>query len=365
MNKQSLRPRRAPRHQRGFSLIEVLIGLLIAMIGVVIMMEVLMTAEERNRTTSTGNEAMSNGAVMMYMLQRDLVQAGYGINARSLLGCNTTLPAHGGIPAQTVPLAPVVINPPSSVVPTAGTSADTDRIFVFYGNDNGQPEGNEIFAIDSTTKQYTMQSPISFSVGDRVVAYAGGCAANLTLATVTAVNLATSRVTVDNITAGATILYNMGPAPRIVGYAVRGDALTSCDFLANNCSNGSAWAAIAGGIVSLRAQYGRDGSPPTWIQTAPTTVGTCDWLDLKSIRYALVARSTQFESAIAADGKRKGETVTSAAPIWMGTTAAADNPTPVPVVLSADPDWQSYRYKTFENIAPVRNVIWMKEGSGC
>ena len=56
--------------QRGFSLIEVLIGLLIAMIGVVIMMEVLITSEQRTRSTSTGNDATSNGAIMMHVLQR-------------------------------------------------------------------------------------------------------------------------------------------------------------------------------------------------------------------------------------------------------------------------------------------------------
>src|SRR3954464_15140737 len=90
--------------QRGFTMIEVLIGLLIAMIGVVIMMEVLITSEQRARTTTTGNDATSGGAIMMHMLQHDLVQAGYGINSTGLLGCTLTLPN-----GKKVPLAPVAI----------------------------------------------------------------------------------------------------------------------------------------------------------------------------------------------------------------------------------------------------------------
>ena len=358
MNMSTLRPsRRALQRQRGFSLIEVLIGLLIAMIGVVIMMQVLITAEERNRTTSTGNEALSNGAVMMHMLQRDLVQAGYGINALPLMGCSLTLPS-----GNTIPLAPVVVNPASSVIPTAGTDPNTDRILVFYGNGNGQPEGNEV--LGAAGSKYTVQSPVSFARNDYVVAYPTSCAAALTLARVSndadAVDLGTGEVKMNTpVVATASMLFNMGQAPRIVGYAVRGGSLTSCDFLTSNCANGASWAAVAGGIVSLRAQYGHEGSPMTWDQSTPTSAGSCDWVRINATRYVLVARSTQYESKFdSATGQRTGDQVTAAAPTWAGSADKA-------IDLSGDGDWQFYRYRTFENIAPARNVIWMKGSSGC
>jgi type IV pilus assembly protein PilW len=348
---------RARRRQHGFSLIEVLVGLLIAMIGVVIMMEVLITSGQRGRTTSSGNDAMSGGAVMMHMLQRDLVQAGYGINSVNLLGCNLALPN-----GKVVPLAPVVINPAAAVIPAA--DANTDRLLLFYGNDNGQPEGNVVFSVAGAA--YTVQAPTAFSVGDYVVAYPDSCVGNLTLARVTAVDAVS--VTVDTVTAGATTLYNMGRAPRVVAYAVRNGALTSCDYMAADCSNGGAasWTALGGNMASLRAQYGRDtaagamdGAVDTWDQTTPANA--CGWVRATAVRYALVAKSAQYESSIDATGQRTCEQVTPLPPTWNGSAGAA-------IDLSrggALADWQCYRYRTFENVAPSRNVVWMGSNSGC
>lgn len=349
------RPLPAAR-QRGFSLIEVLVGLLIAMIGVVIMMEVLISSEQRTRTTTTGNDATSSGAVMMHMLKRDLVQAGYGINVVNLLGCTVTLPAPVN---KTIPLAPIVINPATSVVPAA--DANTDRMLVVYGNGNGQPEGNEIFAVSGTV--YNVQAPASFAVGDYVIAHPGNCTAALTLTRVTA--LAANSVTVGAAQVGARTLYNLGQSPRIVAYMVRDAALQSCDYLAVDCStyNATNWTAVGAGIVALRAQYGRDtaagtmdGSVDAWDQTTPSNA--CEWVRASAVRYALVARSSQYETALNASGQRVCEQVTAAAPTWNGSATSAIN-------LSSATDWQCYRYRTYESVAPSRNVVWMGAQSGC
>lgn len=203
-----------PSRQRGFSLVEILIGMLIAMVGVVIMMEVLLTSEQRTRTTTTGNDALSSGAVMMHMLQRDLVQAGYGINSMNVLGCNLTLP-NGKVMA----LAPVTINPAPALV--AAGDASTDTLLVFYSSDNGQPEGNIVYSADAA--EYTVQAPAAFEVNDYVVASPGGCGAGLTMTRVTAVTALT--VTVAAATPAPTVLHNLGKAPRIVAYRVSGASL--------------------------------------------------------------------------------------------------------------------------------------------
>jgi type IV pilus assembly protein PilW len=345
--------------QRGISLIEILVGMVIAMVGVIIMMEVLLGADQRTRTSNAGNDATSTGAVMLHMVKRDLVQAGYGINTQGLLGCNLTLPN-----GKVIPLAPVVINPAAALVPAG--DANTDTLLVVYGSDNGQPEGNAVFSVDVAASSYAMQAPQAFSPLDYVIAYPGGCGAGLTLARIPAGGVTTLAVSVDAVTAGATIVYNMGQSPRVVAYAVRNGALTSCDYMVSDCSvnNATNWTAVAGNIVSLRAQYGKDTAAAgtwdgvdTWDQATPANA--CGWVRAPGIRLVMVARSSQYESRIdPVSGQRVGDPVTTAAPTWSGSAGA-------PIDLSANADWRFYRYKTFENMAPPRNVVWMGAQSGC
>jgi type IV pilus assembly protein PilW len=356
------RPNTASRRGlKGFSLIEIMVGMVIAMIGVIIMMEVLLTSDQRTRTSSSGNDALSSGAVMLHMMQRDLTQAGYGINAIRLLGCNLVLPGHGAV----VPLAPVVVN--SALLPAG--DPNTDTLLVFAGNDHGQPEGNAVQAIAGSS--YTMQAPSTFAENDYVVAHPGNCAANLTLARVTA--LTPVAVTVNTVQAGAATLYNLGKAPKIVAYAVRGGSLTSCDFMTADCRNpGAHWTAVVGNIVALRAQYGRDTTAPLmdghidlWDRTTPTSA--CGWARASAVRFALLARSSQFETMLDGAGQRVCNPVTPQVPTWSGSTG----PSTATFNLAANPDgtanteWQCYRYKTFENVAPTRNVVWMGVQAGC
>ena len=344
----------APRRQRGMSLMEVLVAMAIAMVGVIIMMQVLLTSEERARTTGAGSDALSNGAVMMHLLQRDVMQAGYGINSTNLLGCDLVLPT-----GRTIPLAPVRINPDAAIIPAG--DAHTDTLLVVYGSDNGQPEGNAISSVG--TDAYSVQSPGAFSKDDYVVASPGTCAAALTLAKVTGVG--GSDVSVDAVQADGTILYNLGKAPRVLAFAVRNGSLTSCDLMVSDCTvaNAASWPAVGGSIVSLRAQYGRDttagamdGIVDEWDQTHPANA--CGWARATGLRFVLVARSAQYESAIdQVTGQRTCEQVTTGARTWSGSETA-------PIDLSGNADWQCYRYQTLESVAPARNVLWMGQ-TGC
>jgi len=99
---------------------------------------------------------------------------------------------------------------------------------------------------------------------------------------------------------------------------------------------------------------------PTWTATAPSTA--ClpfVW----AVRVALLARSDQFEKAwgVASSGG------TAVAPTWAGgsftmanidgtadsySTAPLSNPSKNPN------DWRHYRYRVFESIIPLKNVMW-------
>jgi type IV pilus assembly protein PilW len=337
--------------QTGFSLVEIMVGLVIGILGVIVMLQVFALSEERKRTTTSTGESQSDGVIALYQLQRDIGQAGYGFTALNLFNCTLTAP----VGAASIPLVPVIINPPTSIIPAADANSDT--LLVSYGNTNGQPQGNPIAAQAGTL--YTVQMPSTFTVGDRVIAAPTACTANLILDSVTA---STSTLTVATGAAGAN-LYNLGPGPRILAYAVRNGNLTACDYAVNNCSttasaaDPSKWVPIASNIISLKAQYGLDtltavstadafAKVDSYNQTTPSGTGAaCSWTRVPAVRMALVARSNQYDKAL----------ITAVAPAWAGGS----------INLSAFADWQHYRYKVFQAVVPIRNVAWMGVPAGC
>jgi len=344
--------------ESGFSLIEIMVGMVIGLLAIIIMMQVFAVSEERKRTANAGSDAQNSAVIALDGLQRDIGQSGYGFSMTRLLGCNLQLPF--GAP---VPLAPVIINPPVAVIPAG--DANTDTLLVSYGLGNDQPEGYNVLSQSGTT--YTLIGTTMLRVGDRVIAAPAACGATLVLGTVQAVNASVVQLSTS---AAGTGLFNLGATPRFLAYAVRNGNLVVCDYMAANCGDATAatlanpaiWRLVAENIASLRAQYGQDTSGPpmdgtvdTYTQTTP--VNACQWARTPAIRVALVARSAQFEK----------ENVTLAAPQWSGSTS----PTPVVIGVPTNPDgtpdalWQRYRYRVFETVVPIRNVAWMGVVSGC
>jgi|APFre7841882630_1041343.scaffolds.fasta_scaffold23879_2 type IV pilus assembly protein PilW len=354
-----MRHARSPHRSAGFSLVELMVGLLIGMIAIIVMMQVFSLSEGYKRTTTGGDDAQNNGAIALYGLQRDLQQSGLGAGAFQVIGCNVLLRAGVTLNA----MSPVTINHAS--IPASASDAGTDTLLVVYGNGNGEAEGEKVQAqpIQST---YTVaaaaasaSAPGAFAVGDRVIAEVqprpSPC--NLTMEAVTGV--AATNVTVVTGVAGMSggILYNLGQAPRVLVYAVKGGNLTVCDYIANDCGatgnvgNAAIWTPIASNIVSLRAEYGRDTTAPmdgtvdAFDQSAPTTA--CLWARVSAVRLVLVARSAQYDKAV----------VTTSAPVWASTSAAID--------LSGNANWQQYRYKLFQTVVPLRNMAWQGAQAGC
>ena len=347
------------RRAAGFGLIEVLVGLVIGMLAVIVILQVAALSEARKRTTTSGGYAQSNGAIMFYRLQRSIAQAGYGLNSNTLFKCDTVWKVDSGSDIATkIPLAPVTINPGSSIIPAG--DPNTDTLLVMSGNTNGEPQGNPINS--SSEEGYKVQMPGAFAAGDRVIAAPSGCSSTLRLDKVASVT--SNTVKTSSSAAGAT-LYNLGPAPTIQAYAVRGGNLTVCDYLVNDCglqdppsilNDSSIWVPVATNIVSMRALYGRDTDADcvvnTYDQTAPGN--SQDVANISAIDLVLVARSGQYE-------KDAVTTATSNPPAWAGDSIA-------PLIgetgnLGPGEDWKHYRYKVFQSVVPIRNVVWM--GAEC
>lgn len=362
--------------ETGFSLIEILIALVIGLVSTLAIMQLFSLSAGQKAAISGSGDAQTNGALALYSLERDIRQAGYGASALNLLGCRLQVTTSSGATLTLSALAPVTINHPD--IPAGDTNTDT--LLVMYGSDNGTAEGDGILA-PSTSPSYTVKAPTAFAVNDRVIA--------LPVTRPSPCSLVLGRVygksnNFPNVTGWASgmingTLFNLGQAPRILAYAIRGGNLTVCDFLTNNCGDTNAsgdstfWVPIVNGIVGLRAQYGRDtsttmdGVVDRYDQSvaSPTTTPAvssvqCGWARVSAVRIALAARA----------GQRATTAVTATAPTWAGSTASAGNSTTpasvaTPFNLSALTDWQHYRYKVFETVVPIRNIILLGVQTGC
>ena len=373
-----------------------MVALVIGMLGIVVMMQMFAMFEGQKRTTTGGDDAISGGSVALYDLQRDIQRAGWGTSAINIIGCNVGgLVAGGG----SVPFVPVTIN--STLIPAGDTNTDT--LLVVSGNGNGTVEGAQLLATAPVgTTSYTVRAPMDFYDRDttdalpvRVVAgpqtrLAGAC--NLTATNISAQPTASS-VTVSVAAGLATALnagdrlFLLGDNPVVRAYAIRGGNLTVCDWRVNNCNatanvaDASVWVPVANGVVSLRAEYGRDtaaagmdGILDIWDQTIPTTatpistntgknLEACAIARIVSVRLALVARSSQPEKT--ADWPALTQHVTTAAPLWAGSDQVAQTVNSTEAgnvsITLPDPDpswptWQDFRYKVFQTVVPLRNI---------
>ena len=345
--------------QRGFSLVELMVSVVIGMLGVIIMMQIFANAEGQKRSTTGAGDAQSNAAMAIYAVQRDIRQAGHGFNSINVLGCPLALPA----PAShtLTALAPVVINPPTTDVPAGDTNTDT--LLITYGDAEGATEGDTFAPMSST--QLEVLNVSGYKNNSQVIAGpaapTNGCSVTLSKIIAAAGNALTVAPGTSATSDGA--LFNLGANPKIRAYAVRAGNLTVCDYLTADCSTActatdgtcsASWVPIVNNIVRLRAQYGRDTSSPmdgvdTWGQTTPTTPSpanqatfACRWARAPAVRIALVARNSTFAK----------EEVTAAAPTWEGSSGAEIN-------LSGRTDWKNYRYKVVETVVPLRNLPWM------
>ncbi|MFM9968986.1 MAG: PilW family protein [Burkholderiales bacterium] len=351
------------RTEAGFSLVEIMVGMVIGMFGLLIMMQVFSLAEEQKRTTTSGGDAQSTGAIALFGLQRDIRQAGYAISDPKMIGCNVTL--RSGVTLNS--MAPMTINHAS--IPAGDTNTDT--LLVAYGNTNGTPQGDGIVS-QASQPAYTVQTSSSFVANDRVVATPSTRASPCALTLDTVASVSGQVVTVSTGITGMAngTLFNLGQAPKIYAYAIRNGNLTQCDYMVNNCSvaanvtSTTIWVQIGGNIVSMRAQYGRDTASGTmdgfvdvFDQATPTTA--CTFARVSAARLALVVRSAQLEKT----------TVTTVAPTWEGTsvqtTNSPTNPNATPIVLTGNASWQSFRYRVFQTVVPLRNIAWAGAQTGC
>jgi type IV pilus assembly protein PilW len=343
---------------RGFGIVEVMVAMLIALLGMIVIFQVFAISESVNRTAVTGSDAQQNGAYALYMLEQEIRQAGWGFNSSQALGCsviayNATMggpPAAltPGAPAGTYTLAPVLIN--------AGPGNGSDSLEVNYGNPNLLVTPVALYQNQGTlTDPFVVANRYGFNVGDLILAVEANKSCTLAQATSlpaaqsTTINRVVSGAYPYNKPGGSGILYttngyllDFGAAPTRDVFSVFNSQLTVIATLSSATRQ-----VVADNIVQLKAQYGHDtdgdGIVDTYDTVAPTNAAA--WNQLLAVRVGIVARSAQPEKP---SGAGPGCNTTTVAPTWSGGNFD----------LSANATWQCYRYKVFETVIPVKNIIW-------
>jgi type IV pilus assembly protein PilW len=376
-----LRRLRVPtgRHdQRGITLVETMVGLLLGLVTTVLIAQVVVSSETRRRGTAAGSDAQVNGALALYTLQRDIMQAGYGMNSSpEALGCRITGTNDNGATFNGT-LAPVEI--------VAGANGAPDRISTFGSSKQGyalparvtenHPTQSSVFFVDTNLGVTSGDVMIAVPpVWDNTTNYCGifdvtqnantnnnqaqgsGQGLQMIQHNPTGQWNQPAGANLPNAYPAGSMLVNLG---QLLHKTYSVDATGSLVLTRIGTNGTSTTDTLYPNVVNLQAYFGKDtngdGIVDLYDKVAPTTATA--WSQLRTIRVATVVRTLQ----------REKEIVTSAAPTWdVGAHAAPAGAAAcgnsmclnLRVNFSANGnEWQYYRYKVYDTVIPLRNLIW-------
>lgn len=374
-------------NQHGFGLAETLVAMVIGLLVALVIAQVSTRFEGQKRSTGGSADAQTNGALALYAMQRQLQEAGFGLPFysevyRPLSCANIPTVDHDSDSAT-----PAIDMFPVTIV-DGGTAAGVSDTLVVHSN--------------GAAKQNVTAAAASVPNGGSHDARGGAPTR------ITSVNVTTKKVTVDNnfgcknkITIGAKtykdIALVMPSDPALnCSVATVEDLPNNVDITLSNVSGISVGQGlsclgelqeyrynvvgnelfenglqVAEGIVNMRMQYGisataNDNQISTWVNARGARWGYASGVTpsiddrklIKAIRVVVVARNGVMEKTAAETGTTLCSSVTAANPTglcaWEGSVA---NPAPT-IDLRGDANWNRYRYRVYETIIPMRNIIW-------
>ena len=399
--------------QHGFSLIEIMVGLVIGLIAVLVIYQVYTVAEGFKRNTTAAGEAQSSGLFSTFVLGMELANGGAAMATAApyLAACTDT----GNI-ATTLRPIPVLITDgggnanPDAFVVTYSVSTTRTSVATFNGPNPVAPPLITPSGTYGGNDAYQIQSPDGFHVGDLIIAVAdpgkvdppsSDCASSkvtgVSAPGVIAINLNGDPTDVANVTIthsgtgintvqgdgrpGLSTLFNMGPADRVqkVRYSVANGVLYSTPLLdANGVPAALPGNPLASNIVNMKVEYGIDnnldpqGLLDTWVQATanggwdagallPAKITKIN--QIKAVRIGIIVQSEQFDKSLA--GFTGGD-YTNGDYNWVLFDCAAVVKANCPgrltgtVSASAAPPG-NWRFRKYETVIPLRNEIWNKQ----
>jgi type IV pilus assembly protein PilW len=369
--------------QTGFSLIEIMIGMLIGLIAALVITNVFAKFEQQKRITTGGADAQTNGAIAIFNMRRDAESAGYGLpmfeSAATPLRCpqTTTINHDNSAATATINLTPLVI---------VDGGAASDQIAIRYGTAMKGGAGVQMTS-GTTYTSANVETSLGCSRNDIALAIQPASGQN---------RCSLGRVTnvVSNTEVGLSGMPNTPLATEVdftvVGnrlaclgawneyrYAVNanyeltrtgallppaGPNITPVPDTEDSADNPIAKPMVTD-VVNIQAQYGvsvsedintLDPANP-WVNATGIFgpgVTLANRNRIKAVRMAVIARSALRENQPVSQACNGTVLGLARVCIWNSDVAPSN------VDLTAIPNWQNYRYKVYETVVPLRNVMW-------
>lgn len=362
------------RQQAGMSLVELLIGLLIGLVAVLAITNLFSGFEASKRIISGGADAQSTGVLALYYLQRDAQNAGFGLPVY-----NSSDPSPLKCPINTsINQAGVVINLSPLVIVDGGLGNDIVRIR--YGNPGSG--GASVRATGNMTNPALVGPLIGCQVNDVVLFHQTEATQNCSLAriqqlnadrTINALaelNTAPTASPVTNLNGSDWVRFSCLGAWNQYEYAINGaQELTRAGGTSSSVPFPNSGAVpVASDIVALQAQYGITNTADSegvflnrvdqWAD-ATGNFGSAISLEnrnrIRAIRIAVVARDGNLQKTAVSQQCNGAVQGLSRVCIWKSDAAPSN------VNLTQIANWQRYRYRTYEVIVPLRNLLWNRD----
>ena len=414
------------RQQSGFSLIELMVGLVIGLIASLVIMQTFSEFESNKRSTTGTSDAQTNGSIGLYMVQRELQFAGYGIPMMSgtmptvnIKPYEVTYQDNGSLTAAQIQadydakkaayaakvaadsaivstgdvfsalkcsfspdanidadsnaatpdiLKSNVVNP---VTVTNGVGSASDSITIRYGDTTRGALATPISITPIASPSVLVGNNLGCRPNDTVliankVDATGTAVCDVTKITSTLAEL--DGVQHDRVKLASLAAINLANKQRLTCLG-KVKAITfdvNANQLRKTNPTTGALDPVLNEIVSLQAQYGISASPNSeivvpnslnsWVNATgvwanpPNTGNVCSPTVanrncIKAVRIAIVARNNLLEKTA----------------VSQACSGAAANAAKVCVfggdITFANTDWANYRYRVYEVVVPLRNVL--------
>ncbi len=370
--------------QAGFSIIEIMVGVVIAMIAILVIYQVFATSEGIKRNITAAGDAQQNGLLSSFMLGIELANAGNGlaVAAQDLGTCTATTD-------MVTSLRPIPL-----LITDGGGDNKSDSFIIYYSVARTLLSPALFTNTAVANADYVVQSANGFKKGDLIVAISnpsgtGDCYTSRITANVPAPD-ANGIVTITHTGAPVTIgasstLFNLGPANLVQKIKYSLSAVTCDPVSGATCTlqslsllnaDGTPDTAsaqvpnpLASNIVNMKVQYGLDtvgdGLIHHWVPgAAGTAYGDWDAATLLAAPIATLNKIKAARIAILVASEQPDRDLAGQAFTQLVFNDCADGGTCYPVTFNIPAPTgkpYSWRYRVYETVIPLRNEVWNRE----